>query len=277
MTAINYVPLVFAMLISITALSIYTIGDVSRAAIVGLKNYLDLLNPASPLSVLGPLRVSVQFTIVSTALAVPLGVGAAVLVNQRFSGRGLLRAVMLIPFILPHFVTALIWRLIFQSGTGALDQVLKSLGIGPGYNLWLIGPNAFWALTIAAVWSAWPFVYIMALAALQTVPAEIYDAAEVDGAGMLRRFWSITLPSIRPTLALAVGLSVINQFNNFTLPFVLLGHPPSEEANVLPIEIYTTSFTANDFGHASAIAVVNLLLLLVPIAYYLRKVRTDED
>lgn len=277
MTVVSYVPLLFAIAISATALSIFTIGDVSSAPIVGLANYLDVLNPASPLSVLGPLRVSVQFTAVTTLFAVPLGVGAAVLVNQRFAGRGLLRAVMLVPFILPHFVTALIWRLIFQSGTGALDQVLKFFGIGSGYNLWLIGPNAFWALTVAAVWSAWPFVYIMALAALQAVPAEYYDAAEVDGAGMFRRFWSITLPSIRTTLALAVCLSVINQFNNFTLPFVLLGHPPSEEANVLPIDIYTTSFTAHDYGHASAIAVVNLLLLLIPIAYYLRKARTDED
>lgn len=277
MAVVSYVPLLFAIAISATALSIFTIGDVSGAPLVGLANYLDVLNPASPLSVLGPLRVSVQFTAVTTVFAVPLGVGAAVLVNQRFAGRGLLRAVMLVPFILPHFVTALIWRLIFQSGTGALDQVLKFLGIGSGYNLWLIGPNAFWALTVAAVWSAWPFVYIMALAALQAVPAEYYDAAEVDGAGMFRRFWSITLPSIRNTLALAVCLSVINQFNNFTLPFVLLGHPPSDEANVLPIDIYTTSFTANDYGHASAIAVVNLLLLLIPIAYYLRKARTDED
>ncbi|MGM9474211.1 carbohydrate ABC transporter permease [Pseudarthrobacter sp. YS3] len=277
MTVVSYVPLFLAVVISITALSIFSIGDVGQAGIVGLSNYLDVLNPAGPLSVLGPLRVSILFTVITTLAAVPLGVGAAVLVNQKFRGRAVLRTVMLIPFILPHFVTALIWRLMFQSGTGAIDQVLRFLGIGADYNLWLIGPNSFWALTISSIWSAWPFVYIMALAALQAVPAEYYDAAEVDGAGIMRRFWSITVPSIKPTLVLAVCLSVINQFNSFTLPFVLLGHPPSEEANVLPIEIYTTSFTANDYGHASAIAVVNLLVLLIPIAYYLKKARSDEN
>jgi multiple sugar transport system permease protein len=277
MTVVSYIPLLLAVVISVTALSVFTIGDVWQAGLVGLTNYLDVLNPSGPLSVLGPLRNSVLFTVITTLVAVPLGVAAAVLVNQQFPGRALLRTVMLIPFILPDFVTALIWRLIFQSGTGAADQVLRFLGIGSDYNLWLIGPNAFWALTIASVWSAWPFVYIMALAALQAVPAEYYDAAEVDGAGRFRRFWSITLPAIKPTVVLSLCLSVINQFNSFTLPFVLLGHPPAEEANVLPVEIYTTSFTANDYGHASAIAVVNLLVLLIPIAYYLKKARSDEN
>jgi multiple sugar transport system permease protein len=275
LAVVAYVPLAIAVVISFTTLSQYTIGDLGGVAFVWLRNFIDVLNPAGPLEVLRPLVNSVVISLLTAAAAVPIGIAAALLVNQRFRGRALLRTVMLVPFILPHFVTALVWRLMFQSGNGAIDQVLSALHVGSGYNLWLIGPESFFALLIASIWSAWPFVYIMVLAGLQSIPAEYYDASEVDGAGRFRRFWSITLPSISATLALAICLSVINQFNSFTLPFIMFGNPPPESANVLPVEIYTASVTSSDFGHASAIAVVNLLVLLVPIAYYLKRARTE--
>jgi multiple sugar transport system permease protein len=275
MALVAYIPLVIAIIISFTTLSQYTIGDIGRASMVGLRNFVDVLDPSGPLQVLRPLANSALISVLTAALAVPIGIGGALLVNQRFRGRTLMRTVMLLPFILPHFVTALIWRLLFQSGTGAIDQSLRALHLGSGYHLWLIGSLSFPALLIAAVWVSWPFVYIMVLAGLQSIPAEYYDAAEVDGAGPVRRFWSVTLPSIAPTLALAVCLSVINQFNNFTLPFIMLGNPPPAAANVLPIEIYRVSVTSSDFGHASAIAVVNLLVLLIPVVYYLRRAGSE--
>lgn len=271
MLVIADIPLVIAVLISFTTLSQYTIGDVGAASVVGLRNFLDVLDPSGPLQVLRPLGNSLLISVLTAAIAVPIGVGAALLVNQRFRGRTVLRAVMLLPFILPHFVTALMWRLLFQPGTGAVDRTLHALGLGSGYHLWLIGSASFPALLIVAVWISWPFVYLMVLAALQSIPGEYYDAAEVDGAGPVRRFWSVTLPSIGPTLALAVALSVINQFNNFTLPFILFGNPAPTAANVLPMEIYQMAVTSSDFGHASAIAVVNLLVLLVPVVHYLRR------
>ncbi|TDE13543.1 carbohydrate ABC transporter permease [Jiangella asiatica] len=274
MVVVSFVPLALAGLISLSNLSQYTIGDVGSAGLVWLRNYIDVLDPGSPLEVLGPLRISVVYSLLSTAVAVPLGIAAALLVNQRFAGRTVLRTLMLLPFILPHFVTALIWRLMFQTGTGAVDQVLGALGLGSEH-LWLIGPESFAALTIAATWSAWPFVYIMVLAALQAIPRELYDSAEVDGAGPFRSFRSITLPSIRATLALAICLSLINQFNSFTLPFVMFGHPPPEQANVIPVSIYTATVTASDYGHGAAVAIVNLVILLVPVVYYLRKARAE--
>jgi len=272
---VSYIPIVIAVAIGFSNLSQYTIGDVGSAVIVWFKNFLDVLLPGSPLQVLRPLLNSVLISALTTVLAVPIGVAAALLVNQRFRGRALLRTVMLVPFILPHFVTALVWRLLFQPGTGAIDLSLKALHLGKGYNLWLLGRQSFWALLIASVWVAWPFVYIMVLAGLQAVEPDHYDAAEIDGAGRWRRFWAITLPSIGPTLALAICLTVINQFNNFTLPFIMLGDPPPAAANVLPVQIYTASVTSSDFGHASAIAVVNLVVLLVPVIYYLRRARTE--
>jgi multiple sugar transport system permease protein len=277
MSVVTYLPLVLAIVISLTTLNAFTIGDFTTAHWAGPRNYLDSLDPAGPLSVLGSLRISVVFSLLTTVVSLPLGLGAAMLVNQRFRGRGVLRTVFLLPFILPAFASALIWRLMFQTDTGAVDQFLRATGLGSGDTIWLIGPNSFWVLTVTGIWTSWPFVYIMLLAALQSIPADYYEAAAVDGAGPVRRFWSITLPTIKPTLALAACLSVINHFNNFTLPFILFGSPPPPQVNVLPVDIYTASFTAFDFGHAAAIAIVNLVVLLVPVAYYLRRVNRDDD
>jgi multiple sugar transport system permease protein len=276
MAVVTYLPLLLAVVISLTALNQFTIGDMTSARGVGARNYLDVLNPSSSLSILASLRTSVLFSLLSAVVATPLGIGAALLVNQRFRGRAVLRTVMLLPFILPAFASALIWRLMFQTGTGAIDQILRAIGLGDGNTLWLIGPNSFWALLITGIWTSWPFVYIMVLATLQSIPHEYYEAATMDGAGAIRRFWSITLPSIRPTLTLAACLTTISHFNNFTLPFILFGSPPPPQANVLPITIYTASFTSFDFGHSAAIAVVNLLVLLVPVAYYLRRAGSDD-
>jgi multiple sugar transport system permease protein len=276
LTLITYLPLVLAVIISTTALSQYTISNFWHAPVVLLKNYVDALNPSGALSVLGPLRNSVGFSVLTTLFTMPLGVGAALLVNQRFRGRALVRTVMLLPFIMPAFVTALLWRLLFQTGTGPIDRILGATHLGSAGTFWLIGPNSFWALVIADTWASWPFVYMMVLAALQSIPKEHYDAAAVDGAGVLRRFSAVTLPAIKPTLVLALCLSTINHFNNFTLPFILLGQTPPAQASLLPIEIYTASFTSFDFGHAAAIAIVNLLILLIPTAYYLRRARAEE-
>lgn len=272
---VSYIPILIAIAISLSNLSQFTIGDVASARIVWLKNFVDVLSPLSALHVLRPLVNSISLAALTTVISVPIGVSAALLVNQRFHGRTVLRTVMLIPFILPHFVTALVWRLLFQPSTGAIDTTLRSLHIGKGSNLWLLGPESFWAFLIVSVWISWPFVYIMVLAGLQSVEADQLDAAEIDGASMWRRFRSVTVPSIAPTLALAVCLTVINQFNNFTLPFILFGDPPPTAANVLPVQIYSSSFTSLDFGHASAIAVVNVVVLLVPVIYYLRRVRIE--
>ncbi|GAB3003107.1 sugar ABC transporter permease [Amycolatopsis acidiphila] len=277
MAVVTYLPLALAVFISLTALNQFTIGEITATHLRGLLNYLDVLAPSGPLSVLKSLRTSVFFSVLTTAVAIPIGIGAALLANRRLRGRSLLRTVMLLPFILPAFASALIWRLMFQTETGLVDRFLGATGLGSPDTIWLIGPNSFWALVITGIWTSWPFIYIMVLAVVQSVPHDYYEAAAIDGAGTLRQFWSITLPAIRPTLALAACLSAINHFNNFTLPFVLFGSPPPPQANVLPIAIYTTSFTSFDFGHASAIAVVNLLVLLIPVAYYLRRVNSHDD
>jgi len=269
---IVYVPMLFAFYISGTGLNQYTITDWIRAPFVGLRNYVDSLNPNGPLAgtLLGSIRASVLFSVLTTVFITPIGVGAALLLNTRMRGRSVLRGLMLLPYVIPTFVVGIVWRLIFMNETGIADRLLAGLHLASQQTFWLIGPNSLWAMIAADVWHAWPFVYLMALAGLQTIPEELYDAASIDGANGVRRLRHITLPLLWPTLSLALLLSTINHFNNFTLPFVMFGSSPPEQVYVLPLNIYVHSFITFSFGLGAAMSVLTLIIVMIPAVLYLR-------
>ncbi|MFZ0216105.1 MAG: sugar ABC transporter permease [Candidatus Dormiibacterota bacterium] len=272
LTLIVFIPMLFAFWVSLTGLNQYTVGDWVHAPFVGLSQYAQTLSPQGALfgSLTNSVKVSVIFSLLTTAAIVPIGVGGALVLNQKLRARGLFRTIALLPYIIPTFVNAIVWRLIFMSGTGPADLILSDLHLASRQTYWLIGPNTLWAMIIADIWAAWPFVYMMTLAALQTIPGDLYGAAAVDGASAWRQFWHVTLPGIQSTLGLAVVLSTINHFNNFTLPFVMFGASPPDQVNVLPLNIYVNSFITFNFGLGAAMSVVSLIILLVPAVIYLR-------
>jgi len=276
---IVFLPILIAFYISLTGLNQYTIGDWLHAPFVGLRHYVDTLQPGGPFasSLFNSVKASLAFSLLTTALIMPIALGAALLFNQSLRGRAFFRAMMLIPYIIPTFVNAILWRLVFMNGTGVADQLLSAVHLGSRETFWLIGPNSLWAMVIADVWAAWPFVYLMSLAALQTIPGELYDAATIDGANGARRFLHVTLPLIRPTLGLAVVLSTINHFNNFTLPYVMFGISPPEQVNVLPLNIFVNSFVTFNFGLGAAMSVVALAIMLTPAVIYLRAARVGDE
>ncbi len=275
---IVYVPMLFAFYMSATALNQYTITDWLRAPFVGLRNYIESINPLGPLggTLLGSIRASVSFSVLTTAVITPIGLGAALLFNSRMRGRAIFRGMMLLPYIIPTFVTAIVWRLIFMNDWGVADRLLESLHLASRHTFWLIGPNSLWAMVAADVWHAWPFVYLMALAGLQTIPEELYDAAAIDGASGARALRHITLPLLWPTLSLALLLSTINHFNNFTLPFVMFGSSPPDEVFVLPLNVYVHSFITFNFGLGAAMSVVTLIIVMIPAIVYLRATRLGQ-
>jgi len=278
LAVIVFLPMLFAFYISFTGLNENTIGDWVHAPFVGLKHYVDGLSPKGPLaySFYTSIKASVVFSVATTLLILPLGVGAALLLNSRLRGRGFFRAVVLLPYILPAFVNGILWRLVFMNGSGVADQLLAATHLGSRETFWLIGPRSLWALILADVWASWPFIYLMALAALQTIPGDIYDAATIDGASAIRAFRHMTLPLIAPTMGLAIALSTINHFNNFALPYVMFGPTPPDEVNVLPLNIYVNSFITFNFGLGAAMSVVALVIMLTPAVLYLRAARVGD-
>ncbi|WP_211230649.1 carbohydrate ABC transporter permease [Alicyclobacillus herbarius] len=272
-------PFAVSVYTSLTKLNQYTITQWTHAPFIGLGNYLDAFRQGNALgaSALQSVWVSVAFSVATTILITPIGIIAALLVNKPFRGRRWVRTLFLIPYVMPVFVNAIVWRMLFMNGWGLIDQVLAALHLASKDTFWLIGPRSFWAMVVADVWASWPFVYLMVLAGLQGISSDLYESANIDGASPVRSFFSITLPMLRPVLGLALLLSTLNHFNNFTLPFIMFGTPPSPQADVLPLNVYITSFQTFNFGLGAAMSLITLVLMMIPAVFYIRMLRLGEE
>jgi multiple sugar transport system permease protein len=263
------VPAVLAVWMSLLALDQYSLREWLSAPFVGVENYGEAFTDGRLLHAVG---VSLAFGVLTTLLTLPLGVAAALAVHNRFRGRGLVRSIFLVPYVLPSFVTATIWRTLLQP-SGAVNHTLGALGVDGG--MWLIGERSFWTLVLVDTWAAWPFVYLMALAGLQVIDREAHEAAALDGASWWQKLRWVVLPYLRGPLALAVIIATLHHINNFTLPFVLFGSPAPRPVEVLPMLTYTTSFETFRFGLGSAMAILSIVLIAIPLFVYLRAVRLD--
>jgi multiple sugar transport system permease protein len=268
MTVIILIPLAMAVYMALTDLDQYTLRRWLDAPFIGLQNFGDAFRSGLGHSI----WLSVSFAVISTIVTIPLGVAAALVTQNPYRGRAIIRAVFLIPYVLPSFVVAEFWRTMLQPD-GIVNVWLHKVGVSPG--LWLSGPRSYWTLILVEIWAAWPFIYLMALAGLQSVDVEVQEAAAVDGASWWPKLLHIVLPYVRGPVLLAALLATLNHINNFSLPFVLFGVPAPDNVNVLPMLVYVTSFQSLQFGLSAAMAIVSLLLIAIPLFVYLRAVRLD--
>jgi multiple sugar transport system permease protein len=268
MTLIIIIPLLLAIYISLIDLDQYNLRRWLDAPFVGLQNFVEAFQSGLPKSI----WISVSFAVISTIATVPFGVAAAVATQNRYRGRAVVRAVFLIPYVLPSFVVATVWRTMLQPD-GIVNTLLAKIGITGG--LWLSGPKSYWTLILVEIWAAWPFIYLMALAALQSVDGEVHEASAIDGANWWPKLTHVILPYLRGPVLLACLLATLNHINNFTLPYVLFGAPPPDSVNVMPMIVYVTSFQSLRFGLSAAMAIVSLLLIAIPLFAYLRVLRLD--
>src|SRR5215208_2182338 len=271
-------PFLIAVYTSFLSVDQYTLRQWVRAPWVRLENYVEALAGSNVLSVsaLESLGISVAFSVLTTLIITPIGILAALTVNTNFRGRALLRSLYLVPYVIPTFVTALLWRMMFLPKTGLINRSLSAIGLADVNTYWLVGAKSFWAMTLTEVWAVWAFIYIMVLAGLQSIPIEQYEVAELDGANSWQKLTRVVLPQLRGLIYLALLLSTLFHFNNFTLPFVMFGTPPPSAVTVLPLNIYLTSFNLFDFSLGSAMSVITLIIMLVPGFFYLRMLRLGE-
>jgi multiple sugar transport system permease protein len=265
------IPLAIVVWTSFLRIGAGDIASWATAPFTGLANFANGLTGPNVLgvSVLASVWTSLKFSVIATVASTPIAFFAALSVHHRFRGRALVRSVYLIPYVMPGFVIALLAQLAFHDTSGAVDKILSNLHLAPVTTFWLIGPNAFWAMTFTEVWEVWPFIYLLLLAGLQAIPREQLEAATVDGAGWWDRVWNIVIPQLKGVYALAFALSTLFHFGNFTLPYIMFGNTRPASTVTLPINIYYIAFQGFDFGVASATAVFNVLLLAVPAAVYL--------
>ncbi|AUG80615.1 ABC transporter permease [Kitasatospora sp. MMS16-BH015] len=269
---IHLLPMVTGVLMSLRRLTQFFIRDWTAAPWAGLANFRTAVDFNAPVgkALLHSFWVTCGFTLLSVGLSWLIGTAAAVLTQDAFRGRGLLRALFLVPYALPVYAAVITWSFMFQRDTGLVNHLLHDqLHLTSGRPFWLIGDNSFTALLTVSVWRSWPFAFLTLTAGLQNIPRELYEAAALDGAGIWQQIRRITLPSLRPVNQVLVLVLFLWTFNDFTTPFVLFGRAAPVAADLISVHIYQASFVTWNFGAGSAMSVLLLLFLLLVTAVYL--------
>jgi multiple sugar transport system permease protein len=276
---IHLVPMIVGIVISFKGLTQFFIRDWGSAPWTGLDNYRVAVRFDQPVgeALLHSFWVTVLFTLLSVGFSWLIGTAAAILMQDTFRGRAVLRAIFLVPYALPVYAAVITWAFMFQQDTGLVNHVLHDqLHVTSDKPFWLIGDNSFWALVVVSVWKSWPFAFLCLMAGLQNIPRELYEAAAMDGAGVWQQIRRITLPSLRPVNQVLVLVLFLWTFNDFNTPYVMFGQSAPHAADLISIHIYQSSFITWNFGSGSAMSVLLLLFLLVVTAFYLLFTRERE-
>jgi multiple sugar transport system permease protein len=235
---------------------------------VGLANFRTIL--ATP-EIVGSFVTTAVYVTLATAGTVLLGLAWALILNQPFRGRAALRAVTLIPWVLPSTVTAFVWGWIFNSRFGVLNAALMSVGAIPYPTAWLsTSGGAMTAIVITKIWFSIPLFMSFFLAGLQSLDKEQIDAARVDGANNFALLRDHILPHLRPVLLVVIVLGVIGNLQHFDTIFALTGGGPVRATSVLSIEVYRRAFDQWDLGMASALGLLWVATILPAAYFYLR-------
>jgi multiple sugar transport system permease protein len=243
------------------------IGSGETPAWIGLENYLYALSDSD-------FRASIwrtlYFTLVSVTVEGIIGVLVALLLNQKFIGRNVLRVLVILPWALPTIVNAMMWRLNFNPDYGSINALLSQLGIIDGYRSWLGSPEAALnAVMFADIWKNYPLVTLLVLAALQSIPEDLFEAARLDGASAWRRFRAITFPAIVAPLGVALVLRTIDAFKIFDIIYVMTRGGPVNSTKTLSFFVYQESFSYLRAGSGAAYAILMTLMCALLITLYL--------
>jgi multiple sugar transport system permease protein len=212
---------------------------------------------------------SLVWTVGVVVLQNLLGFGAAVLLNQNLPGQGIMRSLVLLPWVLPGVVAAVLWRFMYDPQLGLINSALISLGLSEHGVAWLAeASTAMPSAIVAAVWKGFPFSCIVYLAALQTVDQEQVEAATIDGAGTLRRLFDVILPGMKDVITINLILTTILTFNYFDMIWVLTRGGPQDATHIFPTKIYELGFGQFRFGDAAVYGVFSIIVLALTITLY---------
>lgn len=273
--------LVIFLLYPVCTMLLYSFEQVNLGSLltgnmpfIGLGNYHTILSDPTFRASIG---ASLLFTVVSIVFQFSIGFLLALLFNKRFPLAGVMRALIMIAWMLPIVVSGTIFKWMLQGDAGIINYALRSLGLIHTSILWLANPNvALWGVILANIWIGIPFNMSLLLAGLQGISATLYEAALVDGANAFNRFFHITLPLMRSTSLTVLMLGVIYTLNVFDLIYVMTGGGPVNATQVMPLYAYNVAFQQFDLGSGSAVAVLMFLLLLLVSACYLFLLRREE-
>ena len=246
-------------------------SDVSKAGLIkgfaGFDNFTKVLKSAKFGLVL---KNTMIWTILVVVLSTVLGFILALLLNNKFKGRKIARAIVVFPWATTLVIQASVWKFIIDVDYGALNTLLKTLGIISSNVNWTPTPEAFFAWEIACgIFVTIPFVCFTALSGLQSIDSSYYEAATVDGAGYFQQLFNITLPLVKPSLTVATVLNIIYVFNSFPIVWTITKGDPASRTDTLVTYLYKLAFYNGKQGEAAAVSVIGFLILLVCASVYM--------
>jgi arabinogalactan oligomer/maltooligosaccharide transport system permease protein len=244
---------------------------------IGFRQFIKIFTEPSQPDFYAVFGKTIIWTVVNVAFHVTLGVFLALLLNQKIKGKAIYRTLLILPWAIPQYIVALTWRGMFNYEYGSINLILtKFLGM-PAVE-WLRSPTeAFIACIITNVWLGFPFMMVVALGALQSIPHELYEAAEIDGASWWHKLRTITLPLIRPVMIPAITLGIVWTFNNLNIVWLVSnGGEPSDKTHILVSFVYKAAFNFYSFSYAAALSLVIFLLLLTFSMVFMKQSKATE-
>jgi len=269
--AVIIFPFVYNIFISLSNYSLRTFSDWD---IIGFHHYLRVFFDSNFYSIL---IKTILWTAVNISFHVSIGVFLAVLINRTLPARPIIRTLLIIPWAVPQYIAALSWRGMFNYEYGSINLVMTKYLSLPAIQ-WLNQPlEAFMACILTNIWLGFPFMMVIALGGLQSIPKDLYEAARVDGANRWQQFKNITLPMLKPVMIPAIVLGTVWTFNNINVMWLVSnGGEPSNQTHILVSFVYKAAFNLYRYGYAAALSVVIFLILLAFVRYFLKKTKATE-
>jgi arabinogalactan oligomer/maltooligosaccharide transport system permease protein len=265
-------PFFFNVILSFSNANIYHIRD---WRLIGFAQYVSIFREQLFWSIL---LKTIIWTAVNIVFHVAIGVFLAVVLHQKFiRGKSAWRVLLILPWALPQYISALTWRGMFNYEYGAVNLLItKYLHLAPVQ--WLTSPfEAFVAVIVTNIWLGFPFMMVVALGGLQSIPNELYEAAEMDGASQWSQFWNITAPLLRPVMIPAITLGIVWTFNNINVVWLVSnGGEPADSTHILVSYVYKAAFNIYRFGWAAALSVVIFAILFLFSQIFLKQTRATE-
>jgi multiple sugar transport system permease protein len=268
---VHVIPMITGVVISFLKLNQFYLRHWLDAPFAGLANYQLSLDFHSEIGVdlLRSVAITIAYSVVVVSFSWLFGIFGATLLQRSMRGRAALRTIFLIPYALPVFTSVIVWKFMLNQDNGLVNHVLAQLHLGSGKHFWLLGDSAFFSMALVGVWRLWPFALLTLMAGMQSIPTDLYEAAEVDGANRWQQFRKLTVPMLRPVNQVLVLVLFLWTFNDFNVPYTLFAGSTPASADLISVHIKQSSFITWNFGLGSAMSVLLLLFLLVVTVGYL--------
>ena len=274
LAGVVFYPFIYNVVISFSNMNLRHIVDWH---LIGPQQYVKVFTEPTEPSFYGVFVKTIIWTVVNIVFHVGIGVFLAILLNQHIRGKSVYRTLLILPWAIPQYIVALTWRGMFNYEYGSINLVItKYLHLAPVE--WLKNPTeAFLACILTNVWLGFPFMMVVALGALQSIPHELYEAADIDGASWFRKLTNITLPLIRPVMIPAITLGVVWTFNNLNIVWLVTNAgEPSDKTHILVSFVYKAAFNLYRYGYAAALSLVIFFILLLFSLAFMKKTRAGE-